>query len=109
MSKVALIEFWRDLILSDEAMERYKANREDAVARYELTEEERLSLLNDDFAAIYKRGVPLELLFQGILLAGIHPREYMQRLHGGLEYTGRGLIVSGAESPDRSGNWTPSP
>jgi hypothetical protein len=87
-------------------MKRYKANREDAVIQYGLTEEERLSLLNDDFAAIYKKGVPLELLFQGILLAGTHPREYMRRLHRGLEYTGRGLIASGAESPGNSGNWT---
>jgi hypothetical protein len=109
MSKATLIEFWRDLILSNEAMERYKANRQDAVGRYDLTEEERLSLLNDDFAGVYKGGVPLELLFQGILLAGIHPREYMRRLQRGLGYTGRGLIASGPESPGNSGNWTPSP
>jgi hypothetical protein len=108
MSKATLIEFWRDLILRDEALERYKVNRPDAVARYDLTEAERLSLLNDDYAALYKRGVPVELLFQGILLAGLDPREYMRKLHSGLNYTGRGLITAETAAPSHSGSWTPS-
>jgi hypothetical protein len=94
MSKATLIEFCRELILSDEAMERYKVDRADAIAHYDLTNEERLSLLNDDYAVIYKRGVPLELLFQVILLAGTDPREYMRKLHSGLNYTGRGSLIN---------------
>ena len=108
MSKATLIEFWRDLILSDEALERYKTNREDAIARYDLTEEESLDLSNDDYAAIYKAGVPVELLFQGILLAGLNPRAYMQKLHSGLNYRGRGLITAEAAFSGDAGNFTPT-
>jgi hypothetical protein len=108
MSKATLIEFWRELMLSDEAMEQYKANREDAIARYDLTDHERLSLLNDDFAAIYKGGVPLELLLQVSILAGHHPYEYMQKLQSGLNYTGRGMITAGSASSSRHGSWVPS-
>jgi hypothetical protein len=108
MSRATLIEFWRDLMLSDEAMERYKVNREDAVARYDLTEMERLCVLKDDFAAIYKGGVPLELLLQVSVLAGLHPYEYMQKLHSGLNYTGPGMIAAGTTSSSRHGSWVPS-
>jgi hypothetical protein len=105
MSKATLIEFWRDLLLSDDALEQYKSQRADAVGRYDLTDDERRNLLEDDFAAIYRRGVPRELLFQGILLAGHHPREYMRRLQEGLKYAGRGTIAIDASSTDR-GSWT---
>jgi hypothetical protein len=105
MSKATLIDFWRDLLLSDDALEEYKLRRADAVGRYDLTDDERRNVLEDDFAAIYKRGVPRELLFQGILLAEYHPREYMRRLQGGLKYTGRGTIATDAGSADR-GSWT---
>jgi hypothetical protein len=108
MSKATLIEFWRDLMLSDEAMERYKVNREEAVARYDLTDGERLSILKDDFAAIYTGGVPLELLLQATVLAGLHPYEYMQKLHSGLNYTGPGTIAAGTASSSRHGSWVPS-
>lgn len=107
MSKATLIEFWRDLILSDEAMQRYQADPADAVERYDLTEDERRSLLNDDYAWIYKRGVPVELLFQAILLAGRNPVQYMQKLQNGLGYTGPGLIAPGAEFAGLPGVWTP--
>lgn len=107
MSKAALIEFWRDLILSDDALESYKSNRDNLVCRADLTEQERHSLLSDDFAAIYRSGVPLELLFQGILLAGLNPREYMSRLHSGLGYSGRGYVDPQSISGD-AGNFTPS-
>jgi hypothetical protein len=105
MSKATLIEFWRDLLLSDHALEQYKSQRADAVGRYDLTDDERRNLLEDDFGAIYRRGIPQELLFQGILLAGIDPREYMRRLHEGLNYAGRGTITTDASSTDR-GSWT---
>jgi hypothetical protein len=108
MSKATLIEFWRDLILSDEAMQRYKVNRAEAISCYILTEEERLSLLNEDYASLYRRGVPLELLFQGILLMGLNPVEYLRKLQNGLNYTGPGKIATGAAGSTRSGNWTPS-
>jgi hypothetical protein len=107
MSKATLIEFWRDLMLSDEAMEQYKVNRKDAVAHYDLSDQERHSLLNDDFAAIYKGGVPLELLLQVSVLAGLHPYEYMQKLHSGLNYTGRGMIAAGAAASSELGSWIP--
>lgn len=107
MSKATLIEFWRDLILSDDAMTRYTADRQDAIARYELTEDESRSLVQDDYAAMYRRGVPLELMFQGILLAGIHPRDYFAALHQGLGYTGRGVVLAGSAAA-AEGNWTPS-
>lgn len=106
MSQATLINFWRDLMLSDDAMERFKMRREDAVARYDLTDEERRSLLNDDFAAIYKGGVPLELLLQATLLAGYNPREYMAKLHSGLNYTGRGMVSAESASSSQPGKWT---
>jgi hypothetical protein len=77
MSKAALIEFWRDLILSDNALELFKQDRTAAAARPHFTDAERTMLATDDFAGLYRAGVPVELLFQGILLAEMNPLAYM--------------------------------
>jgi imidazolonepropionase-like amidohydrolase len=107
MSKANLIEFWRELILSDEALEQYKANRTGAVMCHDLTNEERRSILDEDYAAIYRAGVPVELMFQVVILAGIHPRDYMRKLHVSLGYRGRGMLTA-EEALKAAGNFTPS-
>ena len=108
MSKATLIDFYRDLMISDEALEQYKLNRPNALTRYDLTDAERSSVLNDDFAAIYRGGVPLELLIQANILTGLHPFEYMQKLQSGMNYTGPGMIPAGASASGDHGAWAPS-
>ena len=106
MSKATLIEFWRGLILSDEALERFKTDRADAVARYDLANDERLGLINDDYGASYSKGVPVEIMFQAIILLGIDPLDYMRKLHGDLNYTGPGRVTAESAPSGHLGSYT---
>lgn len=108
MSKAALIEYWRGTLLSDAAMDDYKERREDALAGHDLTDGERSSLLTDDYAELYRRGIPVELLFQVILLADVHPLVYMSKLHAGLGYAGPGLVTPEIAAASGKGSYTPS-
>jgi hypothetical protein len=67
---------------------RFQANREDVLAEYQLTEEERDALLEGDIGLLYVMGVNGQILMHYSALIGQKWDEYIAAMRQGVERHG---------------------
>jgi hypothetical protein len=67
---------------------RFQANREDVLAEYQLTEEERNALLEGDVGLLYVMGVNGQILMHYSALIGQKWDEYIAAMRQGVERHG---------------------
>ncbi|MEZ5219319.1 MAG: hypothetical protein R2705_15075 [Ilumatobacteraceae bacterium] len=88
MSLYYLQKFLFHLNRDDGVQGRYAADRREAVAGYDLTEEEVDALVAPDIGLLYVLGVNGQILMHFAALHGIPWAEYLQQMRDGIERHG---------------------
>ncbi len=81
-------KFLYELNRSEEAQERYLADRWGVLDPYELSEEERTALVEPDIGLLFHLGVNGQILMHFAAFHQIEWADYLQRMRDGIEQHG---------------------
>ena len=88
MSLYYVQKFLFELNRDEEMQQRYAADREAAIAPFDLTEEERVALVEPDIGKLFHLGVNGQILMHFAALHQVEWQDYLQRMRDGIEAHG---------------------
>lgn len=88
MSLYNVQKFLYELNRDERVQQAYRTDPHQAIARYDLDEEERGALLEPDIGLLYHLGVNGQILMHFAAFCGIEWSDYLQRMRDGVERHG---------------------